>query len=277
MIAGDNLFEFSLADYVASGAAKGDGERDRRSRRRLTRAREPVRSRRARRRRPVVDFVEKPAEPRTTLVATATYLFHRHHVHAARRSTSTPGNSPDQPGRFVEWLYRREPVYGCRFDGDWLDIGDHEQLLRPTTGSALTAGCRRAPPTRRSSERAARRGASVTDISRRRDGHVTRSGVPWHGVARRPDLSGALRELWRLCEAALRRVSRLAAVLDCDRSAAAAALRRPGPSNAVSTAPDGDSRSRPRVRSRPTAGRPATLVRAGRSTGSAVPQHSSPT
>ncbi len=39
------------------------------------------------------------------------------------------GNSSDQPGRFVEWLCRRRPVYGWRFDGVWYDIGDREQLL----------------------------------------------------------------------------------------------------------------------------------------------------
>ena len=32
-------------------------------------------------------------------------------------------------GAFLEWLVPREPVYGYRFEGDWLDIGDHEQLL----------------------------------------------------------------------------------------------------------------------------------------------------
>ena len=39
------------------------------------------------------------------------------------------GNSPDQPGRFVVWLYPRVPVYGFRFPGEWLDIGNREQLL----------------------------------------------------------------------------------------------------------------------------------------------------
>jgi len=38
------------------------------------------------------------------------------------------GNSPDQPGRFVAWLQAREPVYGYRVDGEWLDIGDRGQL-----------------------------------------------------------------------------------------------------------------------------------------------------
>ena len=41
----------------------------------------------------------------------------------------TEGNSPDQPGRLVAWLHEQVPVYGYRFEGEWFDIGDKEQLL----------------------------------------------------------------------------------------------------------------------------------------------------
>ena len=75
----------------------------------------------------MVDFLEKPEEPPSTLAATATYVFHRDHVALVRRYLEE-GNSPDQPGRFVAWLQGREPVYGYRFEGEWLDIGDREQL-----------------------------------------------------------------------------------------------------------------------------------------------------
>ena len=56
------------------------------------------------------------------------YLFHRAHVPLVERYLEE-GNSPDQPGRFVAWLVPRVPVYGYRFDGEWRDIGDAEQLL----------------------------------------------------------------------------------------------------------------------------------------------------
>src|SRR5439155_23379468 len=75
----------------------------------------------------VVSFVEKPDDPPSTLAATATYLFHREHVLRVARYLEE-GNSADQPGRFVAWLQAREPVYGYRFEGEWLDIGDHDQL-----------------------------------------------------------------------------------------------------------------------------------------------------
>jgi glucose-1-phosphate thymidylyltransferase len=76
----------------------------------------------------LVGFEEKPSEPASTLVATATYLYHRAHVPLVGRYLAD-GNPPDQPGRLVAWLYPQEPVYGYRFDGEWYDIGSPEQLL----------------------------------------------------------------------------------------------------------------------------------------------------
>jgi len=128
VVAGDNLFDFSLVDYVEWWRGKGEasavalhdvgdlglaakygivalGDGDR-----------------------VESFEEKPAEPQSTLAATATYLFHRAHVPLVRRYLGE-GNSPDQPGRFVAWLVPRAPVYGYIFEGDWRDIGDAAQLL----------------------------------------------------------------------------------------------------------------------------------------------------
>ena len=76
----------------------------------------------------IVEFVEKPEDPASTLAATATYLFSKEHMRLVERYLAT-GNAPDQPGRFVAWLQAREPVYGWLFEGGWFDIGDHEQLL----------------------------------------------------------------------------------------------------------------------------------------------------
>ena len=128
VIAGDNVFEFSLADYVsfwrAHGVASAVAVRDVGSRE-LARQYGIVSVDSDSR---LVDFVEKPADPPSTLAATATYIFHRSHVRLLDAYLSG-GNSPDQPGRFVEWLCRREPVYGWQFEGAWYDIGDGEQLL----------------------------------------------------------------------------------------------------------------------------------------------------
>ena len=127
VIAGDNLFDFSLADFVAFWRAKG---------RASALALHDVGDRALARQYGVVElagdgrvvsFLEKPDDPPSTLAATATYVFHRDHAALVSRYLED-GNSPDQPGRFVAWLQAREPVYGYRFDGAWLDIGDREQL-----------------------------------------------------------------------------------------------------------------------------------------------------
>ena len=128
VIAADNLFEFSLPAYLAFWRSKGDGsalavhrledaslaplygvvELDADDR--------------------VVGLEEKPERPRSDLVSTATYLFSAAHVALLDRYLAE-GNPPDPPGRFLIWLSEREPVYGFRFDEEWLDIGDPAQLL----------------------------------------------------------------------------------------------------------------------------------------------------
>ncbi len=76
----------------------------------------------------VVSFEEKPAEPRSSLAATAAYLYAPEHVELIPRYLEE-GNPPDAPGNFVAWLHSRAPVYGYRFTGDWIDIGNTGQLL----------------------------------------------------------------------------------------------------------------------------------------------------
>ena len=128
VIAGDNLFEFSLASFVRFWAGKGVASAV---------ACRDVGSRELAKKYGIVDlddddrivgFVEKPEDPPTTFIATASYLYHRAHVPLIAEYLRS-GNAPDQPGRLVEWLYKREPVYAYRFDERWFDIGDREQLL----------------------------------------------------------------------------------------------------------------------------------------------------
>jgi glucose-1-phosphate thymidylyltransferase len=138
VVAGDNLFDFSLAEYVdfwrsRGGSAIGvhdvgdlalarqygvveldDGDR-------------------------VVSLVEKPDEPAGTLASIGAYLFPAEHAALVRRYLDE-GNAPDQPGRFVVWLYPRVPVHGYRFEGDWLDIGDRSQLLEADNRMRRRAG-----------------------------------------------------------------------------------------------------------------------------------------
>ncbi|MHB8469328.1 MAG: nucleotidyltransferase family protein [Gaiellaceae bacterium] len=139
VVAGDNLFDFSLAAYVDWWHGKGEASAvalhdvgDRALARQYGIVSLGVDER-------IAGFEEKPAEPVSTLAATATYLYHRAHVPLLERYLEE-GNSPDQPGRFIAWLFSRAPVYGYTFDGDWRDIGDAAQLLEADNRLRLQAG-----------------------------------------------------------------------------------------------------------------------------------------
>jgi glucose-1-phosphate thymidylyltransferase len=138
VVAGDNLVGYSVPDFVGFWREKGgaaialhhepDGE--------LIKLYGVVELDAEDR---IVSFEEKPAEPRSDLAATAAYLYAPEHL-SLLADYLAEGNSPDAPGNFVAWLYRRKAVYGWRFDGDWLDIGDQEQLLEADNRMRERAG-----------------------------------------------------------------------------------------------------------------------------------------
>lgn len=72
-------------------------------------------------------FREKPADPKTNLVAIALY-FHPAEVEGWLRTYLEEGGNPDAPGHFVAWLVDRTDVRAVRFDGDWHDIGSLDAL-----------------------------------------------------------------------------------------------------------------------------------------------------
>jgi glucose-1-phosphate thymidylyltransferase len=75
----------------------------------------------------VTSFEEKPERPVSTLAGIALYYYPRQVLPLVRRYLEE-GNNPDQPGRLVEWLYTRTPVYAWPVPGQWLDIGTPETL-----------------------------------------------------------------------------------------------------------------------------------------------------
>jgi glucose-1-phosphate thymidylyltransferase len=127
VIAADNLFDFSLAEYVSFWRRKGGSaiavhrlaDPSLASLYGVVELDEDDR---------VVGLEEKPSRPKSNLASTATYLFSREHVALLERYLDE-GGAPDPPGRFLVWLHEREPVFGFRFDEDWIDIGDPAQLL----------------------------------------------------------------------------------------------------------------------------------------------------
>ncbi|MFU8868970.1 sugar phosphate nucleotidyltransferase [Natronococcus sp.] len=126
VVAGDNLMSFDLSEFVddffereaPTLAAYDVGSREKAKSYGLVEL-EGDR---------VVDFQEKPDDPKSTLVSIACYAFPRESL--SLFDTYLEGdNNPDEPGWFVQWLQDREPTYAYTFEGAWFDIGTPESYL----------------------------------------------------------------------------------------------------------------------------------------------------
>lgn len=73
----------------------------------------------------VLKMVEKPEEPESNTAIYATY-FYRKETLPLIREYLDEGNTPDAPGNFPSWLYKRQDVYAFRADGTCIDIGTPE-------------------------------------------------------------------------------------------------------------------------------------------------------
>jgi glucose-1-phosphate thymidylyltransferase len=72
-------------------------------------------------------FEEKPKNPTSTLTGIALYYYPKQTLPLIRQYIAE-GNNPDQPGRLVQWMYPRTPVYTWTVPGLWFDIGSKESL-----------------------------------------------------------------------------------------------------------------------------------------------------
>jgi glucose-1-phosphate thymidylyltransferase len=73
----------------------------------------------------VVEFEEKPDEPKSDLVVPPFYAYSPEAVELLERYLAE-GNNPDAPGHFIAWLVPRRPVYAHVTEESVLDIGTLE-------------------------------------------------------------------------------------------------------------------------------------------------------
>ena len=73
----------------------------------------------------VLDMEEKPQEPKSEWGIYATY-FYKKETLKLLDTYIAEGNSPDAPGNFPSWLYKRQPIYAFRGEGTCVDIGTLE-------------------------------------------------------------------------------------------------------------------------------------------------------
>ena len=132
IIAGDNLISFHLSDFIDYFEEKGSpslvaydvGSRERAKSYGLV----ELDGER------VVDFQEKPDDPKSTLVSIACYAYPAETLPLFDEYLDDD-NNPDEPGWFVQWLQTRGDVFAYTFDGAWYDIGTPEAYLDAVAGN----------------------------------------------------------------------------------------------------------------------------------------------
>ncbi len=124
--AADNLLRFSLAELVAAFQSRPASHLC------VHHVEDPQRLRRtggvvldAENR--VLEFAEKPNEPKTNWAVPPLYIFPRTTLRRIPAYLAS-GGSPEAPGHFLDWLCRLEPVYAHPINGSILDIGTPESL-----------------------------------------------------------------------------------------------------------------------------------------------------
>ena len=121
IVAGDNIFDFSLLDFISFAKSK-EGP---------TLGLYDIQSLEEARRfgvmeigdnNEVISFEEKPEKPKSTLVSAACYYFPKELLDMFKKYLDE-GENPDAPGYFIQWLHKNITVYGYSFSGKWYDIG----------------------------------------------------------------------------------------------------------------------------------------------------------
>ena len=73
------------------------------------------------------EIIDEPENPPSTLIGIALYFYPATTVQRVAQYLEE-GNNPDQPGRFIQWLYPRTPVQTWCVPGTWFDVGSKETL-----------------------------------------------------------------------------------------------------------------------------------------------------
>lgn len=75
----------------------------------------------------ILELEEKPDNPKSNIGVYATYVYPKNVIPEIEKYLEE-GNKPDAPGYLVEYLYKKYPVYGYKFLGNCYDVGTLESL-----------------------------------------------------------------------------------------------------------------------------------------------------
>ena len=77
----------------------------------------------------IIDFAEKPKNPKSALVAMCLYYFPKGKAKIIDRYLQL-NRTKDAVGHYISWLVKRRLAYGYVFTGRWFDIGDKQQYFK---------------------------------------------------------------------------------------------------------------------------------------------------
>lgn len=126
IVAGDNLFEFSLKDFFESH------KKHNKSAVALYDVMDKELAKHygivgVNKENVMVEFEEKPSSPKSTLASTGVYIYPPHVLPMLQEFVKKYKNS-DKAGNFLEWLHKKEYVYCYITEKKWFDIGTLDQL-----------------------------------------------------------------------------------------------------------------------------------------------------
>ncbi|HPN66958.1 MAG TPA: nucleotidyltransferase family protein [Candidatus Omnitrophota bacterium] len=77
----------------------------------------------------MVNFLEKPNDPPTSIIATGIYYFPQDKLSMIAQFLKV-GNEKDAPGHLIQWISKEQEVRCYIFKGVWFDIGDLESYRK---------------------------------------------------------------------------------------------------------------------------------------------------
>lgn len=80
----------------------------------------------------IVDFEEKPLQPKSTLCSVPAYFYKKRTLGLIKQFTKEEFNK-DQIGRFLEYLYKKVPVYAYTKEEKYINVGTTEELKQASS------------------------------------------------------------------------------------------------------------------------------------------------
>lgn len=127
VVAGDNLFEYSLQKLVNFSEEKNSTSvacTDMKDKERVKGKFGVVMLDEEKK---IIGFEEKPANPNSTVVATACYVFKKNDL-LELKTYLKAGNTAENSGDFIKYLVEKSRVHAFVFKEKWFDIGTFEEL-----------------------------------------------------------------------------------------------------------------------------------------------------